>query len=481
MSHFTVLVIGDNPEAQLEPFWELDLSPEEAAEDPRAEFTDCTDEVVGEWENGGTDMYLLPDGSEIRTWEFKIKHALPYFTKEQLIEVLSKTIDSIKTEILLLEEEKPDNLFRSGFISKRIPLLTDILLRINIALKCGSGELMFKVAKAISEESNIPFQTGSPLKGADSITKEFEKSLKTRLKPYSEEYATIDEYAKKYHGYGKNGDKYGYYHNPKAKWDWYSIGGRWSNMLRLKPIQLLPSPEMFTQFGFSQKEFENLVHLYKTSNGKFQSIVSKYKGKADDIVGAIETYLRPVYPNSGTGRKGVMNVGHSPDAPDRCDQCCIGDLDIGAMESEDMVKAAKEYDEFHNKVLVPSEFAVIEKWDYVRKTMFPGDIDAARAYYNNHPIMELMAKEKMHSFGCVATKYHIGEENPRHKFIEDARCAAFSTFAVLKDGEWYEKGSMGWWGMVSDEKLEYDWNAKFTELIHELPDNTLITVVDCHI
>ena len=148
MSHFTVLVIGDNPEAQLEPFWELDLSPEEAAEDPRAEFTDCTDEVVEEWENGGTDMYLLPDGSEIRTWEFKIKHALPYFTKEQLIEVLSKTIDSIKTEILLLEEEKPDNLFRSGFISKRIPLLTDILLRINIALKCGSGELMFKVAKA---------------------------------------------------------------------------------------------------------------------------------------------------------------------------------------------------------------------------------------------------------------------------------------------------------------------------------------------
>lgn len=27
---------------------------------------------------------------------------------------------------------------------------------------------------------------------------------------------------------------YGYYHNPNAKWDWYSIGGRWSGLLKLK-------------------------------------------------------------------------------------------------------------------------------------------------------------------------------------------------------------------------------------------------------
>ena len=26
----------------------------------------------------------------------------------------------------------------------------------------------------------------------------------------------------------------GYFENPKAKWDWYEIGGRWSNLLRLK-------------------------------------------------------------------------------------------------------------------------------------------------------------------------------------------------------------------------------------------------------
>ncbi len=38
MSHFTVLVIGDNPEKQLEPYCELDLSREELEHDSRAIF-----------------------------------------------------------------------------------------------------------------------------------------------------------------------------------------------------------------------------------------------------------------------------------------------------------------------------------------------------------------------------------------------------------------------------------------------------------
>ena len=40
MSHYTVLVIGECPEEQLEPFWELDLSREELMEEPRAEFVE---------------------------------------------------------------------------------------------------------------------------------------------------------------------------------------------------------------------------------------------------------------------------------------------------------------------------------------------------------------------------------------------------------------------------------------------------------
>lgn len=52
-------------------------------------------------------------------------------------------------------------------------------------------------------------------------------------------------------------------------------------------------------------------------------------------------------------------------------------------------------------------------------------------------------------------------------------------FAVLKDGKWYEKGKMGWWAVVSDEKD--NWNDEFLKLVKDLPDDTLISMYDCHI
>lgn len=55
------------------------------------------------------------------------------------------------------------------------------------------------------------------------------------------------------------------------------------------------------------------------------------------------------------------------------------------------------------------------------------------------------------------------------------------TFAVLKDGEWYENGKMGWWGMVSDEKEADKWEAEYKKLLDGLPDDTLISIYDCHI
>ena len=50
--------------------------------------------------------------------------------------------------------------------------------------------------------------------------------------------------------------------------------------------------------------------------------------------------------------------------------------------------------------------------------------------------------------------------------------AAFTTFAVIKDGKWYERGEMGWWGVVSDEKNKDEWRAQFANLIDSLPDKT---------
>jgi hypothetical protein len=56
-----------------------------------------------------------------------------------------------------------------------------------------------------------------------------------------------------------------------------------------------------------------------------------------------------------------------------------------------------------------------------------------------------------------------------------------TTWAVLKDGEWTEKGSMGWFGMASNETDEGEWHRSVWQMIEDLGPDQYIAVVDCHI
>lgn len=54
-----------------------------------------------------------------------------------------------------------------------------------------------------------------------------------------------------------------------------------------------------------------------------------------------------------------------------------------------------------------------------------------------------------------------------------------STFAVVTpDGEWHERGKMGWWAVVSNEKE--GWDEEFKKLVAQYGDNYAV-LVDCHI
>lgn len=55
------------------------------------------------------------------------------------------------------------------------------------------------------------------------------------------------------------------------------------------------------------------------------------------------------------------------------------------------------------------------------------------------------------------------------------------TFAVVKDGIWYENGKVGMWGFVGGERAEEEWGKEFYSLISGLPSGMVVTIVDCHI
>lgn len=55
------------------------------------------------------------------------------------------------------------------------------------------------------------------------------------------------------------------------------------------------------------------------------------------------------------------------------------------------------------------------------------------------------------------------------------------TFAVLHNGEWHERGKMGWWAMVTDEKDSELWKQEFQSIVESCDENTLFSLYDCHI
>jgi hypothetical protein len=49
---------------------------------------------------------------------------------------------------------------------------------------------------------------------------------------------------------------------------------------------------------------------------------------------------------------------------------------------------------------------------------------------------------------------------------------------VTPEGEWCQKGKMGWWAMVSDENS--NWKTEARAILEKYPETYAITV-DCHV
>lgn len=90
-------------------------------------------------------------------------------------------------------------------------------------------------------------------------------------------------------------------------------------------------------------------------------------------------------------------------------------------------------------------------------------------------------EEEQVKFNFYRPEY-FSNKYPNKGTYAQAQCA-FSTYAVLKDGEWIAKGEMGWFGMSSEssedgKQFELSFHDNF---IKDLPEDAFLCVVDCHI
>lgn len=199
-------------------------------------------------------------------------------------------------------------------------------------------------------------------------------------------------------------------YNPKSKWDWYLLGGRWTGFFKLK--------------------------------------------------------------NKTTGTIGEPGIMTEPAEEGRVDAAFLKDIDINGMMQEEAKKAYKIFRKA-KKLIAGESF---KHWEDVRN-MFKDDIKEAKKFYNNQPPIKRFNKSTDFGLFSNAEDFDMKEID----YVKKAEDATLSPFAVLKDGKWHEKGEMGWWACVTNEKDQTDWNIEVNKLINGLPGDTLISIYDCHI
>ena len=350
MSHFTVVIFGEKPEEQLAPYSESDKK--------YMKFVDKTDEVVSGYETDMIDEFFCSSHS---SWGAEI-------TKE-LFDKISEA--PIGRE---MEYEVP-KLGTFSYFTKNCCYRG--YFTIEDGKRC-EGDAWLKVVDVIETthpDDNICF-TGKIRIAKIAPPQEI---------PVSTKYGTIDDYATDYHGYKKEGEKYGYLANENAKWDWYELGGRWT--------------------------------------GEF-----KLKAGAKGLL----------------GKPGLMT---DPASIGTADQTIKKNIDFDAMHQEKFESSMKTYDEFEALLKTnPEEAQNKAYWEYGienigdRNNWVPED---RKAYLNRH--------------------------------------AGFAPFAFVKDGIWYEKGNMGWFGISSKDKEPEQWSSEFHKILEEIPDDMMISLYDCHI
>lgn len=229
-------------------------------------------------------------------------------------------------------------------------------------------------------------------------------------------FMTMADCAKDDYGATENADGRFYRRtNPNKKWDWWVVGGRYLGRLLVKELEMA-------------------------------------------VIG-----------EPGTGGNDPLNVMG-------VDSCQFKNLDLAQMRDNAEERAADQYDRA-SKIIAGRSFLT---WKQVRDK-HTGDIEAAREEYNSQPVVQDSKTHERIDGEWIFDPFEGPDEFSvsRENYIAEARANALTAFAVVKDGKWYEKGEMGWWGIVSDEKD--NWKTEFSALIDDIDPKSWITVVDCHI
>lgn len=391
MSHFSVLVIGPDPEKQLAPYHEYECTGEA---DQYVVPVDITQEAREEYAKATNRFYVDVEGNRHSPYGYE-------FYREPTAEELPK-----------------------------------------IGLGTGFGGNLMWASRDWEDGKGYRAKVHYLPEGFTEVT-----LPATETKTFAEFIESHHEYEKVEPGAAvdtKEKHRWGWYKvdetgevtevlrftNPNKKWDWYVTGGRYGKRLRLYPgVEAMDTPV--------PRPSRFVTRLFRA-----------------------EAAGKEWNPSLSVAAKHV-------------DQALRGNIDFEGMRKAAEEKGGEEYDK--TMAIVGPHMEGFQTWDVVF-AKHPGNVEAARAEYHAQPARVAVKDHRdfwftsLDEFACT-----------REEYVKRCGEQALMTFAVVKDGKWYERGEMGWWAAVFNEKDHEAWSEEYAKLVENLPDDTLLTMIDCHI
>lgn len=362
MSHFSVLVIGPDPAAQLQPFHEFECT---GTDDQYVQDIDVTDEVRAEYETASKTVYEV-DGVEVER-DALYRDPTPEEVREHNLNHAYGSMWSAAIHYRSTDwgdgrgyRAKVWDPKSFGATSREVPCVDCMTLAEYVEYSIGEQDIV-----GPGEEPNLE---GSGKYGYVRVDAEGE----------------VVQIVKRT--------------NPNDRWDWWTIGGRWRGFFPAKP-----DGHKRDQLRVSQVDFD-----------------AARDNAEDEAVALFSRWERLVAEHGRAKSWGECLADH------------------------------------------------------------PGDIDAARDAYNSQPLVRVVKTDEGMGFrmGCWVTD--LGYD--REAYVTKQRNAALVPYAIVYKGKWTARGEPGWWVASSvDTVSEAEWCEQVARLYDDLPPDTLLTLVDCHV
>jgi len=213
--------------------------------------------------------------------------------------------------------------------------------------------------------------------------------------------------------------------NPK--WDWYVLGGRWHGFFKAKD----PSKIVNDLSGIFDEEIENgYGDAMEKGNIDIKGMEDEYIKECleeyDEIVGIINHWIET---NTKNGN----------------------------------VPSPKPWSYYQN--LVDNHILTLDEAKdlYEKKESYINLLkDAGYVFWRDDPIADYWAKT-------------------REEYLSDSLKHFMLPYAFVINGEWHALGEMGWFGFSYSENDFDTYYKEFWDTFNSLPDDTLVSLFDCHI